>query len=215
MRKVIYHFHIHFIKIEHLKKLNIDEGYSYDRRQHHVTKEKIGQTHTLVPKFKMPRDIAKVAPAYSEKDFLMNQDIEREMMKEIQGVFETNDYLTKIDKVFSLLDYNYSTIRSNIRCGMVTNWKEIMEELDEVYKKVLLKIQKTIQTKKMEYLGNGSNADTEFMNLCFIYNHCETSILHFVYPIIALCDEYSSVVTETLTEKSGLPEALGLEISGW
>ena len=145
----------------------------------------------------------------------MNQDIEREMMKEIQGVFETNEYLTKIDKVFSLLDYNYSTIRSNIRCGMVTNWIEIMVELEEVYKKVLLKIQKTIQTKKMKYHGNGSNADTEFMNLCFIYNHCETSILHFVYPIIALCDEYSSVVTETLTEKSGLPEALGLEISGW
>ena len=156
-----------------------------------------------------------IAPAYSEKDFLMNQDMEREMLKEIRDVFETNDYLSNIDKVFHRLDYNYSTIRSNIRCGMVTNWKVIMEELDEVYKKVLLKIQKMIQVKKMRYVGDGSNADSEFMNLCFVYNHCENGIIHYVHPIIVLCDEYSSAVEEVMAEKSGLPEALGLEISGW
>lgn len=196
-------------------KLNCFSSSSLFTQLLDTQKGKIGQSASITPKVNMPTVQSDIAAAYSEKDFLMNQNMEKEMLEKVHAVFETNDYLSNIDKVFYFLDYNFSSIRSNIRCGMVTNWKEIMEELEIVYKKVLLKIQKKIQKKNMKYEGNGSNSDSEFMNLCFVYNHCEIGILHYVHPIIVLCDDYSSALEETLAEKNGLPEALGLEISGW
>jgi hypothetical protein len=139
-----------------------------------------------------------VTTAYTILDFKMNQYMENTLEKEIIAVFQSNnDYISRIDRVFSFLEYNYSSIRANIRCGMVTKWRTIMQEIILVYDEVLGKSQK----------------DADFMHMCFVYHRCELGILNHVHPIIALHDQYNEARIESVA--GILPDDIAVEIAGF
>ena len=145
--------------------------------------------------------------AYSEIALIENGITEREIKTKLEKIKETNDSLRIMEEVYSLIDYNFMSIRANIRCGMNTNWKSIMIDI--------LKIQQQVidpQIKK--YLNNMSNLivyDNNYIDMCFKISQIDTLIELYVKPTISLCEEYETAMKETL-DQTRIPEGLVSEI---
>ena len=145
--------------------------------------------------------------AYSEIAFIENGVNEKEIKSKLEKIKETNDSIQIMDDVYSLIDYNFMSIRANIRCGMKTNWKSIMIDI--------LKIQQQVidpQIKK--YINNMSNLsmyDNNYIDMCFKISQIDTLIELYVKPTISLCEEYENAMKETL-DQTRIPEGVVLDI---
>ena len=145
--------------------------------------------------------------AYTEIAFVENGVNEKEIITKLEKIKETNDTMRLMEEVYSLIDYNFMSIRANIRCGMNTNWKSIMIDI--------LKIQQQVidpQIKK--YLNNMSNLivyDNNYIDMCFKISQIDTLIELYVKPTISLCEEYENAMKETLYQ-TRIPEGLVSDI---
>ena len=132
--------------------------------------------------------------AYSQKDVDFNMSIENDVNDLLDKTQETNNTMSHIYKILKLIEYNRSTILANIRCGMITNWTQILARTTKQYRDECMKFEKSLAN----CYSVGSRGNSVFMSYCFTMNDCYEIMDNVVKPIVETDKEYSEARSESL-----------------
>ena len=134
--------------------------------------------------------------AYRPMDVDENKMMEKEILDLCQKREETNNTLQNMYSILKRLENNRASIVANIRCGMKTDWHNIVNTVLSLYREEYRRFEKSM--KNIYSTSNSDNANYEFMTICFTINDCEQIIDCVISQILQVYEEYETARSETL-----------------
>ena len=151
--------------------------------------------------FNKPKPIA-----YRTKDILFNNNLEQEVMDLLSEVDQSNNIIPRVRDVLLVIDYNYMNINANIKCGMITNWKDILTEIKNKYVvKQLVTFEKYLRSRG-ENIQNNVNGDVEFMDTCYIMNESAEIVDVKIMNLLSIYNEYENARKQSLNNTPMMDE---------
>ena len=136
--------------------------------------------------------------AYRTKDILFNNNLEQEVMDILSEIDKSNNIISSVRDVLLIIDYNYMNISANIKCGMVTNWKDILNEIKNKYVvKQLITFEKYLKSRS-ENIQNNVNGDFEFMDTCYIMNESAEIVDIKIMNLLSIYNDYNKARKQSL-----------------
>ena len=97
-------------------------------------------------------------------------------------------------------------INANIKCGMVTNWKDILTEIKNKYVvKQLVTFEKYLRSRG-ENIQNNVNGDVEFMDTCYIMNESAEIVDVKITNLLSIYNEYEDARKQSLNNTPMMDE---------